>query len=294
VTLAPAETTQDFSTGDDQNQRIKLTLFGAKFDGIAKPNAQFNVTSMLRFSGAQRIALLAYGKTTHLVLQGDWPSPGFDGGFLPISRSVSNNGFTAEWSVPFIARGVRAEGPADSISGLEDTALGVSFIEMADPYQSVNRSLKYATLFLGLLFLSYFVFEVTTGKRVHPAQYLLVGMAQIIFYLLLLSLAERIGFDYAFLLAGAATVLLLSANAAWVFSSRLQGIRALGVFSLLYALIYMLLRLEDNALLVGAIASFLAVTAAMNFTRAIDWYSSLPASAGTEQQASSQIPKGVA
>jgi inner membrane protein len=291
VTLAPAETTQDLSIGDDQNQRIKLTLFGAKFEGIAKPNAQFNVTSALRFSGAQRIALLAYGKTTHLALQGDWPSPGFDGGFLPASRTISNNGFTAEWSVPFIARGVRAEGPADSINGLEETALGVSFIEMADPYQSVNRSLKYATLFLGLLFLSYFVFEVTTGKRVHPAQYVLVGIAQIIFYLLLLSLAERIGFDYAFLLAGAATVLLLSANAAWVFSSRLQGVRALGVFSLLYVLIYMLLRLEDNALLVGAIASFIAVAAAMYFTRGIDWYSSLPVSAGAEQQASSQIPK---
>jgi inner membrane protein len=294
VTLVPAEITQDLSTGDDPNQRIRLTLFGAKIEGIAKPNAQFNVSSTLRFSGAQRIALLAYGKTTRLALQGDWPSPGFDGGFLPISRTISNNGFTAEWSVPFIARGVRAEGPADSINGLDATALGVSFIEVADPYQSVNRSLKYVTLFLGLLFISYFVFEVTTGKRVHPAQYVLVGMAQIIFYLLLLSLAERIGFDYGFLVAGAATVLLLSANAAWVFSSRMQGIRALGVFTLLYVLIYMLLRLEDNALLVGAIASFLAVTAAMYFTRGINWYSSLPGSADAEQQASLQAPKGVA
>jgi inner membrane protein len=87
------------------------------------------------------------------------------------SRTVSRNGFSAEWSVPFIARGVRAEGQSDSITGLDATALGVSFIEVADPYQSVNRSLKYVVLFLGLIFLSYFVFEVTTGKRVHPAQY---------------------------------------------------------------------------------------------------------------------------
>ena len=104
-----------------------------------------------------------------------------------------------------------------------------------------------------------------------------MGIAQIIFYLLLLSLAERIGFDLSFMLAGAATVVLLSANAGWVFSSRLQGIRAAAIFSLLYALIYLLLRLEDNALLVGAIASFLAVAAAMYFTRRIDWYSSLAA-----------------
>ena len=216
MTLVPAQVSQDISIGGDQNEHIKLTLFGAKPEGLAKPDAKFNVSSALRFSGAQRIAVLAYGKTTHLAMQGDWPSPGFDGGFLPINRTFSANGFTGEWSVPFIARGVRAEGQSDVISGLDATALGVSFVEVADPYQSVDRSLKYAALFLGLLFLSYFVFEVTTGKRVHPAQYVLVGMAQIIFYLLLLSLAERIGFDFGFLVAGTATVVLLSANAGWV------------------------------------------------------------------------------
>ena len=284
VTLVPAAVSQDISFGADEAQHIKLTLFGAKAGGFAKPDTQFNVTSALRFSGAQRIAVLAYGKTTHLTVQGDWLSPGFDGGFLPINRSVFSSGFTAEWSVPFIARGVRAEGQSGSISGLDATALGVSFIEVADPYQSVNRSLKYAALFLGLLFLSYFVFEVTTGKRVHPAQYILVGIAQSIFYLLLLSLAERVGFDLGFLVAGAATVALLSANAGWVFASRLQGLRALGIFSLLYVLIYLLLRLEDNALLVGAIASFLAVAAAMYFTRNIDWYSSLSPSEAPEQR----------
>lgn len=128
-----------------------------------------------------------------------------------------------------------------------------------------------------------FIFEATTGRRVHPAQYILVGIAQIIFYLLLLSFAERIGFDHGFMLAGTATVILLSANAGWIFSSRLQGARALVTFTLLYTLIYLLLTLEDNALLVGAIASFLAVAAAMYFTRRIDWYSSLPVTGPPEQ-----------
>jgi inner membrane protein len=132
-------------------------------------------------------------------------------------------------------------------------------------------------LFLGLVFLSYFIFEVTTGTRVHLAQYILVGIAQIIFYLLLLSFAERIGFEHGFMLAGAATVTLLAVNAGWIFSSRLQGARAFAIFTLLYTLIYLLLTLEDNALLVGAIASFLAVAIAMYFTRRIDWYSALPA-----------------
>jgi inner membrane protein len=282
ITLVPASTADSLSFGSDPAQQLKLTLFGAKTGGI-QPNSQFTATASMRFSGAKRIAVLAYGKTTHLTIKGDWPNPSFDGGFLPVNRSVTPAGFTADWSVPFIARGVRAEGDRDSILGLEATALGVSFVELADPYQSVTRSLKFILLFLGLIFLAYFVFEVTTGKRVHPAQYALVGVAQIIFYLLLLSLAERIGFDFGFLIAGAATVALLSTNAGWIFASRMQGIRAAAVFTLLYTLIYMLLRLEDNALLVGAIASFLAVAVAMYFTRSIDWYGSLPDPATSRQ-----------
>jgi inner membrane protein len=275
-TLTPAESAPNMLLGGEQNSQLHLALLGAHVPDLAAPNAQFSVSSSLHFSGAQRMAVLAYGKSTHVTEQGDWPNPGFDGGFLPVSRTVTRSGFTAEWSVPFIARGVRAEGPADSILGLDAAAMGISFVEVASPYQSVNRALKYAPLFLGLVFLSYFIFEVTTGRRIHPAQYILVGMAQIIFYLLLLSFAERIGFDFGFLIAGIASVGLLSTNAGWIFASRRQGYRALGIFGLLYLLIYLLLRLEDNALLVGALASFAAVAAAMYFTRNIDWYSSLP------------------
>jgi inner membrane protein len=278
-TLVPAEAAQNMSFDGEPGSRLRLVLFGSRLEGIAKPGAHFTVTSNLRFSGAQRIAVLAYGKTTHVTAQGGWRSPGFDGGFLPVNRTVSPSGFAAEWSVPFIARGVRAEGESGTITGLGATALGVSFVEVADPYQSVNRALKYVPLFLGWVFISYFIFEVTTGKRVHLAQYVLIGIAQVIFYLLLLSLAERTGFDLGFLLASVATVTLLALNAAWIFASRAQGIRAFVTFGCLYGLIYLLLRLEDNALLAGAIASFLAVAAVMYFTRGLDWYSSLPPAA---------------
>ena len=190
-------------------------------------------------------------------------------------------------------RAQRAENTAKQMSGNavgQQTFFGSSVRE-ADTYQSVTRSLKYVLLFLGLVFLTYFVFEATANKRVHPAQYMLVGAAQIIFFLLLLSLAEKIGFDFAFLLAGGGTVGLLSANAGWIFGSRLQGTRALAVFSLLYVLIYLLLRLQDDALLIGAISSFLAVAAAMYFTRGIDWYSQLAIPGAREQQASLLVPK---
>jgi inner membrane protein len=289
--LVPAQVLPEITLGADQIGRVKLTLLGTKFDGLQKPNARINVTSSLRFSGAQRIAVLSYGKTTHMSAQGDWPNPGFDGGFLPIRRSVTGNGFNADWSVPFIARGVGAEEPADSIAGLQATALGTSFIEVADPYQSVTRSLKYVVLFLGLVFLSYFVFEIATSTRVHPARYILAGIAQIIFYLLLLSLAERIGFDWAFLIAGAGTVALLSVNAAWVFSSRILGVRASGMFGVLYILIYLLLRMEDNALLVGAVASFIAVAGTMYLTRRIDWYGPLAGSGAPERQVIPPAPE---
>jgi inner membrane protein len=307
-TFIPSENAGEITLVSESNRLLPLKLFGVRASLFnmgsalpavpaapalvtAPPSSKFYATAALRFSGAQRIAVLAYGKTTHLIVQGDWPNPSFDGGFLPVTRTVTRQGFSGEWSVPFIARGVRAEGRPGSLNDLEATAMGVSFIELADPYQSVNRSLKYALLFLGLLFLSYFVFEVTTGKRVHPAQYILVGVAQIIFYLLLLSFAERIGFDWGFLVAGAATVILLSANAGWIFVSRVQGLRALACFSLLYLLIYLLLRLEDNALMVGAIASFLAVAAAMYFTRKIDWYSSLPSGSSPGDEINSVVPK---
>lgn len=147
-------------------------------------------------------------------------------------------------------------------------------IHLADSYRSTRRSLHYIALFLGLVFLTYFLFEVTTGRRVHPAQYALVGIAQTIFYLLLLSLAEHLGFDVSYLIAGVFTVALFSINTEWVFRSRKLALRAFGIFALLYGFIYVLLRIEAYALLVGAIASFVAVAVAMYITRNIDWYGS--------------------
>lgn len=252
-------------------QDTGLKFFGASAAGISTV-AVFDVTARMRFSGAQRFAVLPFAKTTRLEVKGDWPSPSFDGGFLPNKRTIDGKGFTASWNVPFIARGVPAQGDSSVIERLQPSSLGVSFVEPANPYQSVARSLKYAVMFVGLVFLAFFLFETTQGKRVHPAQYVLIGLAQVVFYLLLLSIAERIGFDTGFAIAAGATVALISAYAAWVFESRRQGLIALVSFSLLYSLIYVLMRLEDLALLVGAFASFAAIAAVMFVTRRLDWY----------------------
>ncbi len=165
-------------------------------------------------------------------------------------------------------QGVLAASSGES-SPQPKTVLG---IRLADSFRSIRRSLHYITLFLGLVFLTYFLFEVLTGRSVHPAQYALVGIAQTIFYLLLLSLSEHLGFDLSFLLAGVATVALLSINTEWIFQSRALAFRALGSFTLLYVFVYILLRVEAYALLVGALASFAAVTVALYVTRNVDWY----------------------
>ena len=251
-----------------------LGLFSTALGEVDRAAGPFEVRGDARFSGAQRMSILAFARTTTARMTGDWPHPSYGGGFLPTEQGPApeGHGFSAQWSVPYVARGVPSEGGTDTLSRLGVTELAVSFVEPANPYQSVSRSLKYAPMFIGLVFLAYFLFETTTGKRVHPAQYILVGLAQVIFYMLLLSIAEHTGFDIAFGIAAAATVALISAYASWTFKSRGQGVRALLAFSFLYGLIYVLMRLEDYALLVGALASFAAIAAVMWFTRNIDWY----------------------
>jgi inner membrane protein len=280
VDLAPARLISSAPLGGDTTAAARAPvvgdqqMFGVSAAALAQPGAKFAVQATMTVTGAQRLAVLAWGKTTNLHVKGDWAHPSYDGGFLPTSKAPPGDSFDARWTVPFIARGVPAEGTSETLSRLGATALGVSFVEPANPYQSVQRSLKYALMFVGLVFLAYFIFETMSGQRVHPAQYVLIGLAQIVFYLLLLSIGERVGFDLAFVIAAAATVSLISAYAGWVFASRARGLQALAAFTVLYGLIYVLMRLEDWALLVGAVASFAAIAAVMFFTRKVDWYGS--------------------
>ena len=147
----------------------------------------------------------------------------------------------------------------------------VNFVSPLNPYQTVNRALKYAVLFIGLVFLSYFLMETLLGVRVHPAQYLLIGIAQAVFYLLLLAFAEHIGFTLAFILSAAATVVLTAGYAGAVFGRDLIW-KSAGVFGAVYALLFVLMRIQDFALMVGALISFIAIAATLYLTRNMDWY----------------------
>ncbi|MDX2234581.1 MAG: cell envelope integrity protein CreD [Hyphomonadaceae bacterium] len=240
---------------------------------IARPGAAFDVKTTLKFTGVESVSLIAFARDTDLRIKGDWEDVGYFGGFpRKEDAAAPAGGFDGRWTVPFIARNLAESGDAATLANLANLNVQVRLIDPANPYQSVTRALKYALMFLGVVFLAYFLMESTSERRVHPAQYILVGLAQLIFYLLLLSIAERIGFDVAFLIAAAATVTLIGAYAGAVFASARRGIIAFLAFAVLYALIYLLMRLEDYALLAGSIAAFVTIAAVMWFTRNLDWY----------------------
>ncbi|ESQ86974.1 hypothetical protein ABAC460_21580 [Asticcacaulis sp. AC460] len=283
VTLAPATEGSQAVASDQGSSR--LDLFSTPLPGL-DPSQPHDITLDMGFTGAEKIGILAYAKSSKVTIAGDWNTPSFGGGFLPSERAWPHtgdtplnkgetdlkSGFKASWSVPFVARGLPAVIGFDNLASLGKSELSVAFVENTNPYQNVGRSLKYALLFVGLVFLTYFVFESTSRRELHPAQYILVGLAQLTFYLLLLSFAERIGFDAAFAVAAAATVGLISAYAGMVFKSLLRGLAALGVFSLLYGMIYTLMRMEDYALLIGAVCAFLVIATVMVLTRNVNWY----------------------
>ena len=224
-------------------------------------------------TGAQTLSVVPYARSTRLRVSSAWPHPGFEGRFPPGSRTITDDGFEAEWSVPFLRRGVPASGTASEMGALIGGigAMGVRFVTPLDPYQTVNRALKYAVMFIGLVFLAYFLMETLLGVRVHPAQYLLIGLAQAVFYLLLLAFAEQIGFTPAFLISALATVALTSLYAGAVFGRSLIWKSAL-VFGTVYALLFVLMRIQDFALMVGALVCFTAIAATLYLTRNLDWY----------------------
>ncbi|MEE9346553.1 MAG: cell envelope integrity protein CreD [Robiginitomaculum sp.] len=234
----------------------------------------FKVSATLPIKGAQKLSIAPFAKTTKASVAGDWPHPGFQGKYPPDASEITDTGFSANWSVPFLARGMAGRGPADTLGlgQFNQRAMGIDLVQMVNPYQKVNRALKYAIMFIGLVFLSYFLFEVMIGVRVHAAQYVLIGLAQSIFYLLLLALSEHLGFALSFLAAAGSTVLVTAGYAASVFGGRQYGVRAGAIFAGVYGLLYVLMQIEDFALLVGALTSFIAIAVTMYLTRNIDWY----------------------
>jgi inner membrane protein len=263
----------------------------ADVSGVMGPETKTTVRMAMKLSGAERFSIAAFAQDTTATIRGNWDDPGFEGAFLASERRIGNRllsetgpprsvdgepgTFEATWRAPFLARGLPRGGEVGgtvSFGQVADRDFAVTLVQRSEVYAGVQRAVRYALLFVSTVFLAYFLFEAMGGSRAHPAQYLLVGLAQSVFYLLLLAFAEQIGFDLAFLLAAAPTVILSAAYAGSVFRSRKQGIQAFFAFAAVYGLMYVLMTLEDQALLAGALTAFGAIAAVMWLTRKVNWY----------------------
>jgi inner membrane protein len=231
----------------------------------------------LRLNGSEEIRFLPLGGETIVELKSPWPDPSFAGAYLPEARTVAPNGFTARWSVSSVARSYpqqwrdTGEENSNSMTAIPQSAFGVGLFSPISHYQKTERSMKYGALFIILTFLTFFLYELLSPVTLHPVQYFLVGGALCLFYLLLLSLSEHVAFSAAYAIASIATVALISAYSSVLLRSATRVLGLTGALALLYGYLYVLLQLEDWALLMGSIGLFLILALVMYTTRRVDW-----------------------
>jgi len=220
----------------------------------------------VELAGSQSLYFTPVGKNNIVKVNSDWATPSFDGEFLPINRTVTDKGFNAEWRVLELNRNILQhwQGSNDK---LQASNFGVKMWIAADEYQKTNRSVKYCVLFISLTFIFFFIIELKSGKTVHPVQYLLIGLAISIFYLLLLSLSEWVGFDKSYFISAVAVTGLVGAFSISVLQSKLYSAIAVVVQVLLYVFLYTTLQLEDLSLLIGSIGLFITLSILMYFSR---------------------------
>lgn len=227
-------------------------------------------------SGSEELAFAASSGDMRINVETDWPIPGFFGIHLPDVHDARAGAFTASWRIndylADIGRREIRDFSYDWFSG--EPRFGVALVQPVDTYQLVTRAAKYAVLFIGLTFLVYFLTELFGKAPLHPVQYLLVGSANCVFYLLLLSLAEHIDFRLAYLASAGASAALISLYSCSILRSRLKGFMVMAVLTGLYAYLYVTLRSETYALLAGSMGLFVILGSIMYMTRNIDWHGS--------------------
>jgi inner membrane protein len=238
---------------------------------------KFNMDVKLK--GSEQLHFIPMSVNSKFSVSSAWPNPSFDGNSLPTQRTVNDSGFNAQWS---FNRANLAFGTVVKTGALKigTTAFGVSLVQPADQYNKTTRSVKYAILLIGLTFALFFIIELMQKNPLHPVQYVLVGLALVIFYTLLLSISEYILFDYAYLIAATATVALITLYAKSHFNTWKSAALFGSLLSVLYGFIFILIRLEDTALLVGSIGLFIILALVMYGSRKINWYGGNVVAAG--------------
>jgi inner membrane protein len=225
--------------------------------------------------GTSSLRIVPVGKDTQIDLKSNWPHPSFTGNFLPVQRNIDASGFTAHWATSFFSTNLEEvlHRCGDEVSCAEFTAqpLGVSFVDPIDQYLKTDRAIKYALLFITLTFAGFFLFDVLKRLPIHPIQYGLVGAGLALFYLLLLSLSEHVGFGAAYLLSSAACVALIAFYVSHVLQSLASGFGFGCGLAVLYASLFGLVTADDYALLMGSLLLFALLTVVMVLTRNVNW-----------------------
>jgi inner membrane protein len=236
---------------------------GADFSG--------DVSMKLPLKGSSSLYFSPVGKTTDVELAGPWADPSFEGEFLPATRVVNEQGFSANWKVlhynrPFAQTWLGSE---KSLSGSD---FGARLLIPVDQYQKSMRSSKYGVLVIMLTFVALFMVEIMRKIRIHPFQYILIGVALIIYYSLLLSFSEQVGYNWAYLIATVATVTLIGLYSSTFLKSKVLVITFTSLLTFFYGFIFVIIQLQDFSLLLGSIGLFLIIGVIMYFSRSIKWY----------------------
>ncbi|EMM77995.1 cell envelope integrity protein CreD [Leptospira santarosai] len=226
--------------------------------------------------GSDSMSLVPLGKKSTIRISSNWKDPSFEGDLLPKERNITENGFQAVWESSYFSRNypqVISSHEPGILNTIRNSGYGVRLIVPVDHYLKLERSVKYATLFIAASFVLFFLLEIFGGKILHPLQYLMIGFAMVIFYVLNLSLSEHIGFAFSYTIASAAVSGLIAYYATSVLQSKKRGLIAGGYYFGLYSFLYVILSSEDYALLLGSIAIFVFLALLMYLTRKINWYS---------------------
>jgi len=237
-------------------------------------DAKANFNMVITIQGSRQVRFLPIGQDTHIDIAADWPSPSFQGSFLPGSSNIRDDGFDAAWDISYLSRDIPLHWKTGIID-YSDAMFGVNFFRAIDTYSLNTRAVKYGILFLVVPFLTLFLFEVLTKQRIHPVPYLLSGIANVIFYLLLLSFSEQMAFYIAYLIAALAIIAMLTLYSRALLPSWSKSWYMGLVTTISYGLLYVVLNAESYALLVGSVWAFIVVALVMFLTRKLNWYGTM-------------------
>ncbi len=243
-------------------------IIGSYSSDTIMANSRTEITLSVSIKGIDKLMFQQLSKKTDITLKSNWTDPAFTGSILPSSRKVDHNGFNAKWELSSL---LNSSGKAPQILGEEDS-FGVSLFMPVNVYSLTDRSIKYAILFIGFTFLAFFLFEIFGQLRIHPFQYLLVGFALTIFYLLLLSFSEFMSFALSYFIASFATIGLITMYSAKILKAKKRTFTMAGMLVILYSFLYILLQLDQYSLILGSVALFIVLASVMYLTRDINWY----------------------